>query len=81
MFKGKRVAELGCGCGLTGIVLSTLGAEVVLTDRSEMMPLVAENIKRNLPGANCYGAVHEWGSERNTFPELLRRPFDVIIAR
>jgi 16S rRNA G527 N7-methylase RsmG len=32
-FKGKRVIEVGAGCGLNGLVLSILGADVTLTDQ------------------------------------------------
>ena len=33
--KGKQVMELGCGSGLSGIVASKLGANVIFTDKSE----------------------------------------------
>lgn len=31
-WKGKHVLELGCGCGLVGLVFAALGAKVMLTD-------------------------------------------------
>ena len=33
--KGANVVELGCGCGLVGLVAALLGAHVLLTDRDE----------------------------------------------
>ena len=32
LVQGKRIIELGSGCGLVGIVLAALGADVALTD-------------------------------------------------
>ena len=33
--QGMRVLELGCGCGLVGLVFAALGACVLLTDLAE----------------------------------------------
>ncbi|HEX8288924.1 MAG TPA: methyltransferase domain-containing protein [Pyrinomonadaceae bacterium] len=47
-FRGTRVLELGAGTGLPGIVAATLGAQVVQTDRSELvMSLCKRNILLN----------------------------------
>ena len=46
--KGKRVLELGAGMGLGGIAFSMLGAEVILTDTSDVLPLLRRNCEANL---------------------------------
>mmetsp|Transcript_25216 Transcript_25216/g.54876 ORF Transcript_25216/g.54876 Transcript_25216/m.54876 type:complete len:296 (-) Transcript_25216:193-1080(-) len=43
-FKGKRCVELGAGCGLVGVVLARVGAEVTLTDLRQNLPLLQENV-------------------------------------
>lgn len=46
---GKRVIELGAGCGLIGIVIKKLfpSAHVTLTDKKEMLPLIQKNLELN----------------------------------
>lgn len=43
----KKVLELGSGTGLVGLVAGCLGADVMLTDLEELVPLLSENIERN----------------------------------
>ncbi len=46
--KGKRILELGGGCGLVGIAAAILGAKhVVITDLPYALPLMKENVLRN----------------------------------
>lgn len=47
--QGVRILEIGAGCGLPGIGLAQLGAEVVLTDKKEMCPLLECNVALNFP--------------------------------
>lgn len=45
---GKRVAELGAGCGVVSAVCAALGAvEVVATDTKDLVPLLRLNLDRN----------------------------------
>jgi predicted nicotinamide N-methyase len=46
--KGKRVLELGAGMGLGGIAFALLGAEVILTDTADVVPLLKRNCEYNL---------------------------------
>ena len=50
LIKGKRIMELGCGSGLSGIVASKLGANVIFTDQSDPESILnncRENTKEN----------------------------------
>ena len=54
--RGKRVLELGSGPGFVGIVAGLAGAlEVVLTDLPYCLPLMKENVERNMEAARSSG--------------------------
>eukprot|EP01087_Luapelamoeba_hula_P000099 TRINITY_DN10053_c0_g1_i1.p1 TRINITY_DN10053_c0_g1~~TRINITY_DN10053_c0_g1_i1.p1 ORF type:complete len:257 (+),score=25.95 TRINITY_DN10053_c0_g1_i1:78-848(+) len=68
--RGKRVMELGSGCGLVGIVAYKLGANVVVTDMEDYMPLLRKNVERNCPGARQFEQSSE-GETGSISAELL----------
>lgn len=46
--RGRRILELGCGLGVTGLALAALGAEVTATDwATDALELLARNAGRN----------------------------------
>ncbi|KAL7263296.1 hypothetical protein ACSBR1_001465 [Camellia fascicularis] len=52
LLQGKKVVELGYGCGLVGCIAVLLGAEVILTDLLDRLRLMRKNV-----GTNLYGNV------------------------
>ncbi|KAG5536036.1 hypothetical protein RHGRI_023732 [Rhododendron griersonianum] len=66
LLRGKKVVELGSGCGLVGCIAALLGAEVTLTDLPDRLRLLRKNIETNLYGdVRGSAAVSEliWGEE------------------
>ncbi|CAI0400195.1 unnamed protein product [Linum tenue] len=67
VLQGKKVIELGSGCGLVGCVASLLGAEVILTDLPDRLRLLKKNVESNLGDEHLRGSavVEEltWGDE------------------
>ncbi len=47
-WRGTRCVELGCGCGLVGIVAWLLGAQVTLTDTTETVAHTKKCVDRNV---------------------------------
>jgi hypothetical protein len=45
--KSKAVLELGCGVGLLGIYLGTLGCKVMMVDGAGLKDLVERNLRIN----------------------------------
>eukprot|EP00884_Botryococcus_braunii_P004350 jgi/Botrbrau1/13916/Bobra.136_2s0009.2 len=59
--QGARVVEIGAGPGLVGIFLGLLGAQVILTDKEQVLPLLRQNLAENsLPEEGACEL--EWGA-------------------
>ncbi|XP_072975117.1 uncharacterized protein [Typha angustifolia] len=87
--KGKRVIELGAGCGLAGLGMALLGCEVITTDQVEVLPLLMRNVERNTswilqatPDSASIGSIEvaelDWGNQEHI--KAVGPPFDYIIG-
>lgn len=87
--KGKRVIELGAGCGVAGFGMALLGCDVISTDQSEVLPLLMRNAERNIsrilqtiPDPDSFGSIRveelNWGNEDHI--RAVEPPFDYIIG-
>jgi predicted nicotinamide N-methyase len=84
VLRGKRVLELGSGCGLVSLVLASLGCHVVATDLPSVLPQLRLNVE-----ANGFGGRHEsggsvtvealdWAADEAT--HAVHRGVDIIVA-
>ncbi|KAL1172948.1 hypothetical protein V6Z11_A05G382400 [Gossypium hirsutum] len=87
--KGKRVIELGAGCGVAGFGMALLGCDVVSTDQIEVVPLLRRNVECNtsriLQMNSCsdsFGSIKvaelDWGNEDRI--KAVGPPFDYVIG-
>ncbi|KAK8973182.1 hypothetical protein V6N11_049529 [Hibiscus sabdariffa] len=87
--KGKRVIELGAGCGVAGFGMALLGCEVVSTDQIEVVPLLRRNVERNTSrimqmnsNSDSFGSIKvaelDWGNEDHI--KAVAPPFDYVIG-
>ncbi|XVF88957.1 hypothetical protein PTKIN_Ptkin19aG0093100 [Pterospermum kingtungense] len=87
--KGKRVIELGAGCGVAGFGMALLGCDVVSTDQIEVVPLLRRNVERNtsrimqmISNSDSFGSIQvaelDWGNEDHI--KVVAPPFDYIIG-
>jgi hypothetical protein len=82
-WKGKRCIELGSGTGIVGIVVSTFGANIILTDKEPQIDLIKASIEKNktlLMDSNISVQRLLWGEPLEDSESLLPLPFDAIIA-
>jgi predicted nicotinamide N-methyase len=90
-FAGKRVIDIGAGTGLVGLVLSRLGASVLLTDQACALPLLAYNVAQNCAdsagasdhprvaiGKLTWGEARDVDALRSQHPDFF--PPDLIVA-
>jgi len=90
--QGKRILELGSGCGLLGISLAKRGAHVELTDKPSVLPILRRNVELNIrervhginEGEILHGTARvstlEWGNNLEEMSIQLGAPFDIIVA-
>nr|AFK43541.1 unknown [Lotus japonicus] len=85
--KGKRVIELGAGCGVSGFGMALLGCDVVVTDQKEVLPLLQRNVERNVSrvmqkSPESFGSIKvselQWGDDSHI--KAVDPPFDYIIG-
>ncbi|XP_034710318.1 protein N-lysine methyltransferase METTL21A isoform X3 [Vitis riparia] len=81
LLQGKKVVELGSGCGLVGCIAALLGAQVFLTDLPDRLRLLKKNVETNLKQGDLRGSatVHEltWGDDPE--PELIEPLPDYVM--
>ncbi|KAJ0802966.1 putative lysine methyltransferase, S-adenosyl-L-methionine-dependent methyltransferase [Helianthus annuus] len=81
VLQGKKVVELGAGCGLAGCIAALLGSQVILTDMPDRLRLLKKNVEDNLYGdvRGC-ATVNEltWGDRPD--PELVEPLPDFVIG-
>mmetsp|Transcript_56284 Transcript_56284/g.163181 ORF Transcript_56284/g.163181 Transcript_56284/m.163181 type:complete len:254 (-) Transcript_56284:82-843(-) len=85
---GRSVAELGAGPGLPGLVCAKLlgAAEVSITDRADLVPLIARNIELNGVAPNCRAEALDWDLAYDSplaarcREAAGRAPLDVVLA-
>ncbi|CAO4374162.1 unnamed protein product [Caenorhabditis nigoni] len=75
-FEGKKVLEVGSGTGVCGIALAALGADVIITDLPERIPLLEKNLAANkhLTGNRVKVEVLDWMTDK--IPDGL----DLVLA-
>lgn len=79
---GRKVLELGAGCGLVSLVACCLGAHrVVSTDLPEMLPRLKRNVELNLNSSCIEVRALGWGASQLTQDHSWAiEKFDVILG-
>ncbi|KAK3282319.1 hypothetical protein CYMTET_9944 [Cymbomonas tetramitiformis] len=77
-----KVVELGAGCGLLGLVLSTMKCSVVLTDAPPALPLLRRNVAENADKLTFPAKVLplDWESSSDLNAVKEHGPFDLLVA-
>ncbi|XP_071730867.1 uncharacterized protein [Rutidosis leptorrhynchoides] len=81
VLQGKKVIELGAGCGLVGCIAALLGSQVIVTDMPDRLRLLKKNVEDNLFGdVRGSATVNEltWGDRSD--PQLFQPLPDLVIG-
>ncbi|XP_028805620.1 protein-lysine methyltransferase METTL21D-like isoform X2 [Neltuma alba] len=67
VLQGKKIVELGSGCGLVGFIAALLGGQVILTDLPDRLRLLRKNIETNIKHVDVRGTATAteliWGED------------------
>ncbi|KAH1068968.1 hypothetical protein GYH30_006516 [Glycine max] len=81
VLQGKKIVELGSGCGLVGCIAALLGSEVIVTDLRDRLRLLRKNIETNMKCVSLRGSVTAteliWGEDPD--PELIDPTPDFVV--
>eukprot|EP00441_Pelagodinium_beii_P040441 CAMPEP_0197640084 /NCGR_PEP_ID=MMETSP1338-20131121/14497_1 /TAXON_ID=43686 ORGANISM="Pelagodinium beii, Strain RCC1491" /NCGR_SAMPLE_ID=MMETSP1338 /ASSEMBLY_ACC=CAM_ASM_000754 /LENGTH=244 /DNA_ID=CAMNT_0043212897 /DNA_START=46 /DNA_END=777 /DNA_ORIENTATION=- len=80
-FHGRKVLEVGAGCGLLGLLAAHTADSVLLTDGApQEVALLEENCQFAAPGAVVSAELLEWGAKAAAKDVGRRRMFDVLLG-
>lgn len=80
-WRGVNVLELGSGTGVAGIAAAAEGANVLLTDRDTLMPLMAKNVRLNQDYIEIGSADYEAFDWATPPPkEVASESWDVVLC-
>uniref|UniRef100_A0A3Q4GEP0 Valosin containing protein lysine (K) methyltransferase n=1 Tax=Neolamprologus brichardi TaxID=32507 RepID=A0A3Q4GEP0_NEOBR len=80
VWSGRTVLELGAGTGVVGLMVATLGAQVIVTDLEDLQTLLKMNIHENqalINSGSITAKVLKWGEDVS---EFLPHPDYVLMA-
>ena len=82
LVRGKRVLELGSGCGIVGLVAAACEARhVMLTDLPEVCSHLRTNLAANQQSVRCEVGVLEWGNQEAAAAlQLANGPFELVLV-
>jgi hypothetical protein len=82
-WRDVKVLELGSGTSMAGIAAASVGADVLLTDRSRLLPLMSKNIRLNQEQMNVGSAAcaaFEWAQVEKPGKEVSKESWDVVLG-